>query len=289
VSHGRPAPVQATPPPTGRAPAPPDVAAATPEAPTDDGSHDEPAEAVPTGIGGLFFLINVGQALELYSDFSRPLTPGIALPLWDFLALLALGLLGDGVRDDPAWSLLARLARRGDGEEPGRGFDPPDRWEVPPSWLAPFPEPGAWAWSAAHGRLRVEHPAGFPVVDRPRAADDPEAEAVAVVRRYREDLEFSIVDATPTEVPREPSPLARWAGALSAYVGRRLARAVGQDDAGKAAALVCRLGATALVTPTRLDVVLSLAELPVEVRRAGLDRDPGWVPAAGRYVAFHFD
>jgi hypothetical protein len=25
------------------------------------------------------------------------------------------------------------------------------------------------------------------------------------------------------------------------------------------------------------------------VRLAGLDRDPGWVPAAGRRVAFHYE
>ena len=36
------------------------------------------------------------------------------------------------------------------------------------------------------------------------------------------------------------------------------------------------------------DLTLSLADLPIELRLAGLDRDPGWVPAAGRYIAFHF-
>jgi hypothetical protein len=42
------------------------------------------------------------------------------------------------------------------------------------------------------------------------------------------------------------------------------------------------------ISPSHVDVVLSLAELPVEIRLAGLDRDPGWIPAAGRYLAFHF-
>jgi len=35
-------------------------------------------------------------------------------------------------------------------------------------------------------------------------------------------------------------------------------------------------------------VRLSLTELPLEIRLAGLDRDPGWIPAAGRFLAFHF-
>jgi hypothetical protein len=42
------------------------------------------------------------------------------------------------------------------------------------------------------------------------------------------------------------------------------------------------------VTETRLDVVSALADLPIEVRLAGLDRDPGHVPAAGRALFFHF-
>ncbi len=42
------------------------------------------------------------------------------------------------------------------------------------------------------------------------------------------------------------------------------------------------------LTATRLDIFLSLQELPIEIRIARLDRDPGWVPAAGRFVAFHF-
>jgi hypothetical protein len=28
--------------------------------------------------------------------------------------------------------------------------------------------------------------------------------------------------------------------------------------------------------------------LPLQIRFAGLDRDPGWVPAAGRFITFHF-
>jgi hypothetical protein len=43
------------------------------------------------------------------------------------------------------------------------------------------------------------------------------------------------------------------------------------------------------ITPTHVDVALRLADLPLQVRFAGLDRTPGWIPAAGRFVAFHFE
>ena len=44
-----------------------------------------------------------------------------------------------------------------------------------------------------------------------------------------------------------------------------------------------------MTSPTHVDVMFSLAELPIELRLSGLDRDPGWIPAADRVVAFHYD
>ena len=43
------------------------------------------------------------------------------------------------------------------------------------------------------------------------------------------------------------------------------------------------------LTDAHVDVFYSLQRHPIEIRLAGLDRDPGWVPAAGRYVTFHFN
>jgi hypothetical protein len=40
---------------------------------------------------------------------------------------------------------------------------------------------------------------------------------------------------------------------------------------------------------THVDVAFPLAEASVPVRRAGLDRDPGWVPEFARVVTFQFD
>lgn len=40
---------------------------------------------------------------------------------------------------------------------------------------------------------------------------------------------------------------------------------------------------------THVEVVLPISTASVPVRRAGLDRDPGWVPQLGRVVSFRFD
>ncbi len=163
-------------------------------------------QRIDTQFGGVFLLINLGLFLELYGDFANPGRPGIELSIWDFIALLAENLLGPELRDEPVWSLLARLAGRRDREAPGRGL------------------PGR--------------------------------------RRLKRRLPF---------------------------LRSRLRRALGVATDVEVGSLLLRRAARVCVTPTRLDVSFSLAELPIEVRRSGLDRDPGWVPAAGRTIRFHFD
>jgi hypothetical protein len=44
-----------------------------------------------------------------------------------------------------------------------------------------------------------------------------------------------------------------------------------------------------VVSTLTFDAYFALADLPIEIRLSGLDRDPGWVPAAGRTVRFHYD
>ena len=78
---------------------------------------------------------------------------------------------------------------------------------------------------------------------------------------------------------------------MLATVRERLHRAFGTSDEDPSE--LCRLlltqSARVLVTATRLDVFFALDEHPVPIRLSGLDRDPGWVPAAGRIVAFYYE
>jgi len=83
--------------------------------------------------------------------------------------------------------------------------------------------------------------------------------------------------------------LETWLARLMPYVRARLRQALGLSEDEDPGPIVCRHPARVCVTPTHLDVYLSLAELPIAIRLSGLDRDPGWVPAAGKYIAFHFE
>jgi hypothetical protein len=247
----------------------------------------EPADlVVETQLGGIFYLLNLALYLDLYVDFTRPRERGLALDPWDLLALLGPRLLDEPSRDDPLWPLLARLAGRDPPERPGRGFRPPRAWRTPASWLAPFEHNGTWRWSAARGTLQLIHPAGFAVAAVPRTERSPHEQLARELRRLRPRA----LTLQRTTLPAEPSqPLARWTNRLAAYVDARLRRALAAGPDDSLDALLLRRRAHVFVTPTHVDVALRLADLPLEVRFAGLDRTPGWIPAAGRFVALHFE
>jgi len=212
--------------------------------PLPNGTEDEappeplPLLAIDTELGGLFYLVNVGLSLGLYGDFTTPLAPGLALPVWDFVSLLGERLLGDQEPDDPVWALLARLAGRDPAEPPGAGFAPPAGWRLPPGWLEAGADDRAW-------------------------------------------------DADGPGVGQE-SALGRWICWLAGHVHHRLLRALRLDDPAALAPLLLRRRARVHLADTRVDVHLALTELPLAVRLAGLDRDPGWLPAGGRALFFHF-
>src|SRR5215213_1471090 len=220
---------------------------------------------IQTGFGGLFYLVNLGLFLNLYGDFTTPLTPGLALPLWDFLALLGERLCGAPVREDAVWGLLAGLAGRGEEEPPGRDFAPEDAWRLPAEWLAPFRGPCVWFWSDEGGRLRVRHPEGFLVLDMPLALESRRRRTTRDVERLL-DEELAVYDGRARFTLRREPPViddgggpeggavGRWLGRLFPYVEARLRRALGVSESREVARLVCEHAARVSVTETRLDV-----------------------------------
>jgi hypothetical protein len=262
---------------------------------------------IATNFGGVFYLLNAALQLGLYGDFTTPMQPGLALPVWDFLALAGRELAGPEFAGDPLWQLLAELAARGDDEAHGAQFDPPDRWQVPPDWLRGFPEPSVWHWSVHAGRMRLEHSEGFMIVDLPATSETTDAQLRAAMADYA-GLSFELCPEPLTSAPTPVSlhwlcadpqlstlnsqlpAVERWLDWLCGYLRARLPRALG-FPAGSTAALTLLLQQSARVqtTATHVRVFFSLAQHPLEIRFAGLDRDPGWVPAAGRNFAFYYE
>jgi hypothetical protein len=238
---------------------------------------------IETAFGGVFFLLNGAMYLGLYGDFANPLQPGLELNIWDYLALLGCEIAGnEEFRADPVWQLLADLAGRNAFEQPGTNFRPPDAWRLPAEWLDQFPEDVTVRATAANERLVVTHPAGFAVVDVPLAGR-------TFLEAFAEELAPYPAAISAMEEGRgapERSPLERWIHWMAGYQDARLARALGREDG---ASVLCRVPAALRITPAHLHIFMRLEGYPIEIRLAGLDRDPGWIPAAGRYVSFHFD
>jgi hypothetical protein len=244
---------------------------------------------VETAMGGVFYLINLGLFLELYGDFTSPARPGIALPIWDFLALLGCELSAGELARDPVYSLLARLACRSEMEEPGAHFEPPSAWRIPPAWLLAFPDESIWQWDDCDGRLRVKHSEGFWVLDVPRDSPDAEQQLKAEMQSYACKVRFDLEAKRFRGAMDGKTDLQRWVAWLTLYARARLKRGLGVVDEDRLSRLLFGHRARVCVTRTHVDVCFSLDELPIEIRLSGLDRDPGWVPAAGRFIAFHFE
>ncbi|MBC8160664.1 MAG: hypothetical protein H7Z42_05530 [Roseiflexaceae bacterium] len=247
------------------------------------------AEPLQTRFGGMLLLINLALHLDLYSDFTRPLHAGIGLSPWALLALLGPHLLPAAAPDDPLWALLADLA----GAAPEVGFIPPRIWRVPRAWLEPFGVPACYQIAHRSGWLQLAHPTGFAVLEQRRPLSRRRSESIGPpVRRFagsrrginRIVHQLQAARALPFAAP--PDTLAGWIERLACYAQARLALALGgADEVARTLALPARIYAS----DVRLDVMFSLNELPIAVRLAGLDRNPGWVPAAGRDIRFHFE
>jgi hypothetical protein len=82
--------------------------------------------------------------------------------------------------------------------------------------------------------------------------------------------------------------LARWLADLIAALEARAALALDIAPGG-ALPFLCRRPGRVTLTATRLDAIFPLAAHPFAIRFGGLDRNPGWVPAAGRVIEFHYE
>jgi hypothetical protein len=244
-------------------------------------------DSFQTRYGGIFYLLNLGLYLGLYRDFTESSQADIDLDIWDFIALLGLRFLGEQIKRDAVWDFLkSKAARGGDDDDAsnefGRKFERRRDWRMPLFWLETFPKNQRWSWKLTKKRLVIRHAEGFNVVDAARrgAAENQLEKEAEVYRGLFSEIEMA----------EETAPLKsqNWLKNLTEYLEKRLCQALGLDGCDELNAVLFEHRASVVVSATHLDITFSLADLPLEVRFAGIDRDPGWIPAAGKFVYFHF-
>ena len=255
-----------------------------------------------TELGGVLYLINLMRALGL----PECLEPGWGLAThlgsWGLLELLGRALLEMAERphrEDSLWPALAELGSREPGEPLGAGDCGPSSYRMPQRWFDDSVREGSepLLWSSEGRRLRIWCRSAFVIVERELQAPPTLAQAEQELQLYGldasrlEPAQWPLAPAAPVCLPDSGAALCWLLARILPYVQHRLAAACAWSDggAGRIADEILRCPATLHVTATHVDLVASLDDISMAARRAGLDRDPGWLPDLGRVVSFHYE
>ena len=214
-----------------------------------------------TGFGGLLFLLGAFAAMGFYPDFTRPLDPALECPPLRLVDHLGGFWFGRRYRRDP----LHRWIRATHG--PARL---PTAWRAEPDWLNPFASRRTW-----HDGSALWHGDGFIL-----ASPVPPLRAARIAAAHGLlRPESRLAPARMRAAPRS------WLECLALFLAARLRRAAPGEGIHPRDLAV---PGTITVNEDRLDFHAALMALPLGVRVAGLDRDPGWLPTEGRDVRYHF-
>jgi hypothetical protein len=235
---------------------------------------------VHTALGGAFFLLHLLDRLDLPGAACGADEPGSLLTRWNVLALV-LEAWGADV-SDPIFALFDELS--GSDAVP---VEDAAAWAFrrPPAAAAWFPPPATpWQWWCDGDRIIVVDPSsGLIMADVPRTADDLDV-ALAECRRAWPASATTV----PTVVAGSPASTmigtveSRWAHRVATLLSVLLER-VGLDIS------IIHVSAKVDLIATTVRVGFDLDAVDLGVRRAGLDRTPGWVPGLGRIIELEFE
>jgi len=229
---------------------------------------DTLAGGIATELGGVLFLLNVMQRLDLPGCFEADWRLASQVGPWGVLDLLARGLLSElptfpqvgnsqNLTADPLWFALAAIDGRRTDELPGGATTMPDRLNIPAGWAR-------WLDAGGNGAGQAE-------IASP---------SLATTTRTVAPLAGPLL----TGVSRD---LCIWLAYVTPLLRTILSRALG-EECEVYSCLLLRRGQL-YVTSSHIDLVMPLANVSLPVRVAGLDFDPGWLPAFGRVVRFHYE
>lgn len=274
-----------------------------PQLAIEDGAPRWSKEGLLTSLGGLLYLVNLMEALDLPQCFEQDCgmasTVG-ALGTLEAIARALLRPLPAQLDEDPIWSLLAQLDGRAPKEPPRAEGLRAGALRLPPAWLAAESgAPHALRWSAEGSRLCLWSDAGYLLIDVPLQAC-ARRQALAELSRYpvgalRGLLEPGAhgsrprADLTDLREARWPEPLVRWLEFVTPFLRWRVARALGESATLDLVEELARCPARVHVSDTHIDVVASIESARLPLRLSGLDRSPGWVARLQRVVLFHFE
>ncbi len=270
----------------GRAPGAAELSAAGP------GGNAQSSTSLGAGmftrLGGAICLVNMMILLGLPESI-----PALArLNPWALLGGLAAGLLGRRFPEfaaDPLWAAVDEFGGEETRRPWGASLLPMAEFRIPPAWLDLLPpqdlvayrEPTAGrlpVWTAGPGYLLADLPPGTSL-----AAARAEWAGLVEVATPPAGIEDLPAGANQLLAPA----LVWWVRRLQPFFARFLAQRTGLE-ADSAPFLVHQPG-TLYASRTHVDLVLSVEQISIPLRRAGLDQTPGWRPEFGYIITIHFE
>jgi len=264
-----------------------------------------------TEIGGVLFLLNLLRLIELPQCFVNLSDHISGWGLAELLGKAMLGPLNQNFRADPLWPILATLDGRSHGEVPAAHLPGFAAYRIPVQWLKRFSgSDDRWLLSPTPDRLKLLHSRGFIIVDCPLGTESAGEQAATELERYWADGISPLLEMRPDvsfdqcstgsmrsslcsipEWAELPASLRQWMDWTFPYLRRLLARALGDQasTADEFAQLLFIKTGTLYCTATHVDLAMSMDQIALPVRRAGLDANPGWQRDLMRVVSFHFE
>ncbi|MDJ0702463.1 MAG: hypothetical protein QNJ46_04205 [Leptolyngbyaceae cyanobacterium MO_188.B28] len=144
-------------------------------------------------------------------------------------------------------------------------------------------------WYLVNVLIALDWPGQVPAGEPPTTALSPWRQISGLAQALLPDAPLDPVWGLLAELAGEPvadALLSVWRSQVLAPVQSYLAARLEQPEA---IADILLEPATLYLTRTHVDVVFTLEQIRLDVRMAGLDRDPGWVPELARVVAFHYE
>jgi hypothetical protein len=265
-------------------------------------------QGLVTRLGGAWYLINLIDALGLPDCFaSHPPLAQTSSP-WDVLALLALGLAGSRIEAfaaDPTWSAIRQLDGRGEDRFHGDTVTLSAEYCLPAPWFgrvhaAGPARPLGCCWAERDGMLWLWADEGFLIAATARTINTPTGQAQEIIHQYlEEDAVIFLSQASTDDIPlaqldpwleQRLSPgAAQWLRCALPYLNLLLRAAMRLDWDADLFQPLLAAPAQLYLTSTHVDLVMPLDAISTAARLAGLDRDPGWQPAFGRVIQFHYE
>ena len=264
-----------------------------------------PDSGISTRLGGILYLINLMERLEIPGIFESHWVLNSGLSRWALLECLARALLDKYIchyKDDPIWSLLADLDGRNPGETIGGAVTDKGIYRLPPDWLKTMNlKEHTCFWATSRNCLRIWYGSEVLLVDLPSQQGNPVEQAVHELRAYLPQAS----DNSLTRAPFGKAPIAcrKRLTAQGIHVDLSQWLSLVIPALGKIIQMLLKLSSSSShtlvknlftspgqfhVTTTHIDFVTDINNISISIRAAGLDRNPGWLPEWGRVVKFHF-